>query len=205
MSMADTSSIDFYFDFMSPYAYLGSVEVERVSVRNQCTVTWHPVLLGVTVIKIMGLKGVADTPLKREYVRHDVPRFARYLGIPFNRATYEPMDSLHALRAFTWLQDHHPEASKPFAQAVFEAQWAKATDMSTPAAVSGLAETVGLDRHALQAAMTDEFVKQRLKEKVDAAVDRGVFGTPTFVVDGEMFWGADRLPMVEQWIRTGGW
>jgi 2-hydroxychromene-2-carboxylate isomerase len=197
--------ITFYFDFMSPYAYLASVEVERMAARLKCAVTWRPMLLSVSVVKVMGLKGVAETPLKREYVAHDVARFARYLDIPFNRATTRPMMPLPAARAFVWLEQIDRAMARDFAQHVFHAQWADAQDMSTPAALAGLAQSLGIEPDALLAGIADDDVKQQLKRRVDESIAAGVFGAPTFVIDDQMFWGVDRLPMVERWLQTGGW
>ncbi len=197
--------IAFYFDFMSPYAYIGSVGIEQVAARHGREVDWRPILLGITVNKVMGLKGVADTPLKRDYVRRDLPRLAHYLGVPFHRAKDTPMSPLPAARAFLWLKDCDPVLGKAFGQAVFRAQWAQARDMSTASDLASLGRSMGIDSTALIAATESEAIKQRLKDEVSAAIDVGVFGAPTFVIDGEMFWGADRLAMVEHWIETGGW
>ena len=68
-----------------------------------------------------------------------------------------------------------------------------------------VAEAGGADRSALTMALEDPAIKERAKREVDAAIAAGVFGSPYFVVDGEPFWGVDRMPMLEQWIRTGGW
>ena len=194
----------FYFDFVSPYGYLGSIAVERLAARIGRAVAWGPVLLGITVLKVMGLKALPDTPLKRDYVLHDLARFARLLDVPLNRCE-APMQPLAAMRAFTWLDAQDPALARRFGRAVFRAQWAEATDMSSPDAVAGLAASLGADRTAVLAALESGPVKDALRAQVDAAIAAGVFGVPTFVVGGEMFWGTDRLPMVERWIETGGW
>lgn len=198
-------TIAFYFDFMSPYAYLGSVGVERLAQKHGYDVDWRPMLLGISVVKVMGLKGVADTPLKRDYVRRDVVRLARYLDIPFNRATDGPMTSLPAARAFVWLNERDPATARDFARAVFRAQWAEATDMSSPASVAALVASFGIEADQALAAIADETVKRHLREQVDASLSLGVFGAPTFLIGEELFWGVDRLPMVERWLETGGW
>lgn len=198
-------TIAFYFDFMSPYAYLGSVGIERLAATHGYEVDWRPMLLGVSVIKVMGLKGVADTPLKRDYVRRDLVRCARYLDIPFARATDEPMTSLPAARVFVWLNEQDNSVARAFARAVFRAQWAEATDMSSPEAIASLAGSLGIDANETVAAMADERVKRRLREYVEASISLGVFGAPTFLIGSEMFWGVDRLPMIERWLETGGW
>lgn len=198
-------TIGFYFDFMSPYGYLGAEGIEALAARRGLDVDWRPVLLGITVLKVMGLKGLADTPLKRDYVARDVPRLARWMGVPFARGREGPMVSLPAMRTFVWLKDRDPDAARRFGRAVFRAQWAEGRDLSEPEALAAFGRTLGIDPSELLAAIGDPTVKERLKAAVDAAVGAGVFGVPTFAVDGELFWGADRLPMVERWIETGGW
>ena len=78
-------------------------------------------------------------------------------------------------------------------------------DISAPATVIGIATAVGLDAAGLAAALDDPAVKERAKKEVDSAIAANVFGSPFFIVDGEPFWGCDRIPMLEDWIRTGGW
>jgi 2-hydroxychromene-2-carboxylate isomerase len=197
--------IQFYFDFISPYAYLGSIGIERVAAKHGREVEWRPMLLGISMFKVMGLKAVPDTPLKGPYVMRDVPRFARLLGVPYSKHANIRMAPLPSARAFTWAKDRHPLQAKRLAQAIFHAHWAEARDMSSLEAVADIAESLGFARSDVRAAMEDEAVKARLREHVDAALTAGVFGTPTFVVDGEMFWGADRLDQVDRWLGAGGW
>jgi 2-hydroxychromene-2-carboxylate isomerase len=199
------SSIAFYFDFISPYAYLGSLGVEKIAAKHGREVDWRPTLLGVSVLRVMGLKPIPDTPLKGPYMLRDVPRFARLLGIPYSERAPIKMAPLPAARAFTWAKERDPQAAKRLGQAILHAHWGEGRDMSSPEAVAGLAESVGFRIGDVRAAIEDEMVKARLRQHVDAALAAGVFGTPTFVVDGEMFWGADRLDQVERWLVTGGW
>ena len=119
----------FYFDFLSPYGYLGSIEVERVAARLGRAVDWRPVLLGITMFKIMGLKALPDTPLKGDYVRRDVERLATFLDIPFRRPG-AAMLSLPAMRAFSWLDARDPGLGRRFGQALFRRHWVDGTDMS---------------------------------------------------------------------------
>jgi 2-hydroxychromene-2-carboxylate isomerase len=199
------SPIAFYFDFISPYAYLGSIGIEQVAARHGCQVDWRPMLLGVSVFKVMGLKAIPDTPLKGPYMMHDVPRFARLLGIPYSERATIKMAPLPAARAFTWAKDRDPAAAKRLGQAIFHAHWGEGHDMSSPDAVANVAESFGFKSSDVRAAIEEKSVKARLHEHVDQALAAGVFGTPTFIVDGEMFWGADRLDQVDRWLATGGW
>jgi 2-hydroxychromene-2-carboxylate isomerase len=197
--------IEFYFDFISPYGYLGSIGIERIAAAHHRAVDWRPMLLGISVLKVMGLKAVPDTPLKGPYAAHDWPRFARLMGVPHDPRANIRMAPLPAMRAFTWLKDRDAPLAKRLAQAVYHAHWAEGRDMSTPAAVAEAGAAVGLDRHDLIAATADDTVKARLREHVEASLAKGVFGSPSFIVDGELFWGADRLDQVDRWLATGGW
>ncbi len=200
-----TPPIGFYFDFLSPYAYLGSIEVEKLAASRGRTVEWRPILLGISVLKVMGLKAVPDTPLKGDYAAHDWPRCARLLGIAHRPDAKVQFASLAAMRAFAWLNDRDAELARAFGRAIFRAHWAEGRDMSAPEAVAAEAEPLGILPASLLAAIASQAVKARLRSHVDAALAAGVFGAPTFAVDGELFWGADRIGQVERWIETGGW
>jgi 2-hydroxychromene-2-carboxylate isomerase len=115
------------------------------------------------------------------------------------------MQPLPAARAFVWLKQQDPALAKRFGQAVYAAHWAEGRDMSSTDAVADIGASMGIGRAALLAALQDDAVKAKLRDDVAAAIAAGVFGVPSFITGGEMFWGADRLPMLEQWIRTGGW
>ena len=203
--MTEAGPIEFYFDFLSPYGYLGSVGIERIAAQHGRRVLWCPMLLGVTVIKIMGLRPVPETPLKGEYAAHDLVRFFRLVGEPWRPAPDEQLDPLPGLRAFVWLDERDPAAAKALAQRLYRAQWCEGRSISTPTRVAEEAAALGIDAGAVRAALANDRIKTLLRERVDASIEKGVFGCPTFIVDGEMFWGADRLDQVERWIATGGW
>jgi 2-hydroxychromene-2-carboxylate isomerase len=197
-------SITFYFDFMSPFAYLGSVAIERLAERRGESVRWRPLLLGVTVIKIMGLKPLPQTPLKGPYLQREFIRQAGYLGVPV-LAQPPRISPLPPLRAFAWLAERDTAVAKRFAQSVFEARWVFGEDPSTPDGLARVGQRLDLDPTGLIAATHDGDVKQGLHQLVDNAVAQGVFGVPTFQIGKELFWGTDQLPQVERWLETGGW
>jgi 2-hydroxychromene-2-carboxylate isomerase len=116
-----------------------------------------------------------------------------------------PMNSLAASRAYVWLDDGSPDKAKGLAKALLHAHWGEGRDLSAPEAVAEIAAGIGIDRTALLAAVADQRIKDRLKEQTQAAIERDVFGSPFIFVDGEPFWGADRLPQVEAWLRRNGW
>jgi 2-hydroxychromene-2-carboxylate isomerase len=196
--------IDFYFEFASPYGYLASTQIDALAGRHGRTVAWHPIMLGAA-FKETGARPLMQTPLKGPYLLHDVPRFARLLGVPLRLPPVMPMNSLAASRACVWLEEDSPDHAKGLANALFRAHWGEGRDLGAPDAVADVAAGLGIERDDLLAAVADPRIKDRLKEQTQAAIERGVFGSPFIFVDGEPFWGADRLPHVEAWLTKGGW
>ena len=208
--MTALSPLHFYFDFISPFGYFASLRIDALAARHGRAVQWHPMLLGVSVMKVMGLKPLLDTPLKGPYTARDVRRHARLHGITLGRELDAPMmNPLTAGRAFAWAQRHHPAAAKALAQAMLQAYWVDGVDLSSPDALLAVA----LPGHVLALVSAAELVAaaqsaeaaQLLRDEVDASLKAGVFGSPTVVVDGEMFWGVDKLEQVETWLERGGW
>jgi 2-hydroxychromene-2-carboxylate isomerase len=196
--------IDFYFEFASPYGYLASTRIDDLGARHGRQVIWHPIMLGAA-FKETGARPIVQTPLKGPYLRHDVPRFARLLGVPFREPPVMPVNSLAASRAFVWLEPEEPKLARRLAQTIFHAHWGEGQDISAPEQVAEIAMPLGIERSALLAAVADPSIKERLKQRTAAAIERGVFGSPFILVDGEPFWGADRLAQLDLWLARGGW
>ncbi|MBL8517825.1 MAG: 2-hydroxychromene-2-carboxylate isomerase [Betaproteobacteria bacterium] len=196
--------VDFYFDFSSPYGYLASWFIDDIAARHGREVNWRPILLG-PVFQHSGNSPLVNQPLKGAYVVRDFPRTARYLKVPFVMPTPFPIATVPAARAFYWLHDREPAQAKALARSLFVRFYGEGRDISAADVVIELAGSVGADTAALAAALGDPAVKERLKREVDAAIAKGVCGSPYFIVDGEPFWGSDRLGQVEDWLRTGGW
>jgi 2-hydroxychromene-2-carboxylate isomerase len=116
-----------------------------------------------------------------------------------------PANSLAASRACLWLEADDPALAVRLAKAVFEVHWGEGGDIGAPEQVAEIAAPLGIERATLLAAIADPAIKERLKEATAAAIGRGVFGSPFIFVDGEAFWGADRLDQVEAWLARGGW
>lgn len=196
----------FHFDFISPYGYFASLRIEELAARHGRTVDWRPMLLGVAVLKVMGLKPLLDTPLKGDYIRRDVLRTARRRGIPLGRDLNASVGNpLPPARAFYWVRKHHRELAPAMAKALFHAFWAQGRDLSTPEAVGAIALPAGLAASEVIAGAASDEAATLLRNAVGASIEAGIFGSPTIVVDGEPFWGADRLGDVEDWLATGGW
>ena len=196
--------IDFYFEFASPYGYLASTQIDALAERHGRAVAWHPIMLGAA-FKETGARPLTETPLKGPYLLRDVPRFARLLGVPLTLPPVMPMNSLAASRACLWIEEDEPAIAKRLAKALFHAHWGEGRDLGPPEAVAEVARGLGIDRDDLLAAVGDQRIKDRLRAQTQAAIECGVFGSPFIFVDGEAFWGADRLAQVEVWLSRDGW
>jgi len=200
--MADP--IAFYFDFSSPYGYLAAQRIEGIGAKHGREVAWKPYLMGIT-FKTTGLRPLVDVPLKGGYTRHDLPRSARLLGVPFRLPEPFPFPSVAACRAYYWLVDRDRSRAVTLAKALYHAAFGQGRDVSGAAAVVAVAAELGVDEDALTAALEDSAVKDRLRAEVEDAMAKGAFGSPFVLVDGEPFWGHDRLDHVDRWLETGGW
>lgn len=195
--------IEFYFDFSSPYGYLASEKIDDLAARFGRKVKWRPILLGV-VFKQTGAAPLTLVPLKGEYSLHDFSRSARFLDVPYKHPETFPLNTMHAARAYYWLHEQDCARARAFAHSVYRACFAEGRDISQPDVVLELAARQGADRATLSAALNSQALKERLKAECDAALGKGVFGSPYIIVDGEPFFGADRLPQIERWLASGG-
>ena len=185
--------LDFWFDFSSPYAYLASTQVDALAARTGAELRWHPMLLGALFREIGQVDApiLAANPAKQTWYYRDLERWAAWWAVPFRFPTRFPIRTVLPLRAFLATGD------VGFAHRVFEAAWGHDRDVSDPAVLRDL----GAPDDALLRAAEQ---KQALIDSTAAAIARGVFGTPTFVVEDRwLFWGQDRLDMVERCLN--GW
>jgi 2-hydroxychromene-2-carboxylate isomerase len=202
--MTSRAAIDFYFEFSSPYGYIASQLADDFEKRVGRELRWRPILLG-PVFKITGQPPLVEIPMKGEYSKRDFLRSARMHQVPYKHPAKFPIGTVAALRAFYWVTDRDPLLARKLAKALYKAFFVDGIDISVPATVIEIARGVGIDAPQLGAALEDPALKERAKKEVDAAIAANVFGSPFFIVDGEPFWGVDRMPMMEQWIETGGW
>jgi len=154
-------------------------------------------------------KPAGSTPLtegygpKARYSVRDFARSAAFVGVPYRHPTVFPVGAVAASRAVLWLQRESPAQAAPFIHAVFRALFVSDRNISEVPVVMEVAQKLGIDTDRLAAGIQEEAIKTALRTEVEQAIARGVFGAPAMFVDGEMFWGHDRLPQVERWIATG--
>jgi 2-hydroxychromene-2-carboxylate isomerase len=196
--------IDFYFDFSSPYGYMASTVIDALAAKHGRDVTWRPILLGVA-FKVTGGTPLPMVPLKGDYSKRDFARSAGFHGIPYRLPTVFPISSQSPARAFYWLDAKDPAKAKALAAALYRAYFVDDVNISNPADTVAVAAKSGLNPAEVEAAINDPAIKELLKNEVENAIARGVFGSPYIIVDGEPFWGMDRLDQVEKWLATGGW
>jgi 2-hydroxychromene-2-carboxylate isomerase len=154
--------------------------------------------------KASGMPLLVTIPLKGDYSKRDFDRSARYMGIPYKFPPKFPVSSLAAARCYYWLHGQDCAKAREFAHAVFRAYWTESRDISDTSVVLAIAGSLGIEVGACETAIATQEIKDRVKSETDAAIAQGMFGAPYFMVDGEPFWGADRLPQIEKWLQTGG-
>ncbi len=203
----DTGPVEFFFDFVSPFGYFASLRVDALAAEHGRTVEWRSMLLGVSVLRVMGLKPMFDIPLRGDYLKHDAARYMRRHGIVLKRPIARPpTNPLFAGRAFHWLRVHAPDRARDAAAALFAAYWAEdiaIESAETAADIAGMG--IAADRRALLDGIVGGEGAALLRQEVDASIARGVFGSPSFIADGELFFGVDKLELLEQWLASGGW
>jgi 2-hydroxychromene-2-carboxylate isomerase len=195
-------SIDFYFDFSSPYSYIASEWIEALAARHGRTVVWRAILLGAT-FQVTDIKSPVSYPLKRDYTMLDFERSARFAGVPLTMPENFPIPTQNAARLFWWLDASDPSRARDWARHCLRAYFARGVDLSDNAALQRLADEFGLQGMQAQDIWGDPKWKVALKAANDAAIALGVFGAPYFIIDGEPFWGNDRRSMIERWLEKG--
>jgi len=202
--------LDYYFDYSSPFGYLGATQVAAAAERHGAELHYKPFFLG-GLFKAIGTPLVPFAempPPKQKLAMKDMYRWAEHYDVPFQFPSRFPMNTITALRMTLQIPSDANDELEPFMLAVFRAYWGEDRDINDKDVLKGLADEHGLDGAALLEGCQNPEVKQQLKDATDAAVAAGICGVPTYVVrDGEeegvMFWGQDRLMMVEK--ALDGW
>jgi len=201
-------TLDFFFDYSSPFAYLASERIETIAAKHSREIIWHPILLGA-VFKVTGQVPLTQAPLKGEYSMHDFSRSAREYGITYHHPEPFPVASVAACRATLWLRDNKDAALRKrttdFVHAIFKAFYTQHRDITNLDTLSEIAAGLDLDVTEMGMALGEQSIKDALRKEVDDAIALGIFGSPTMIVDGEAFWGQDRINQLDRWLSSGGW
>lgn len=195
-----TKSVEFFFDFGSPTAYLAYTQLPRICAATGAALVCQPMLLG-GVFKATGNASPVSVPAKGRWMGQDMARWAQRWGVPFVFNPHFPINTLTLMRGAVALQMRRPELLIRYMDAVFNALWVQGRDLGqaaeVAAVVTGALATHGLSAEAFATLVADPAVKAELITRTDAAVARGVFGAPTFFVANQMHFGQDRLDFVQ--------
>lgn len=186
----------FYFDYVSPYAYLASTQIRALAARHDVEIEAMPVLFAA-MLASTGNRGPAEIPVRREYLFHDITRLARALGVLIAPPATHPFNPLTALRV---THAAPPEARWPLVDAIFRATWVDARRVDDGEVIAAIASECGLDGQTLLARASSDEVKAALRDVTDAVIQQGAFGVPTAIVDDQLFWGVDSLHLLERYF-----
>ena len=196
-----TASFDFYFDFGSLASYLAHTQLPRISAETGAKPQMYPMLLG-GVFQATGNASPMAVPAKGRYVFIDMKRFADAYGVPLVMNPHFPIITTTLMRAATALQVQGDEAFQRYMDAIYRAIWVEALNMNDPGVVSEVLSRAGFDPAAVLAMANEQATKDKLKAVTMSAVERGVFGAPTFFIGDHMYWGQDRIEQVIQALKS---
>lgn len=189
--------IRFYFDYVSPYAYLGATQIRALGRKHGHDVTPIPVLFA-GLLEASGAPGPAEIPARRAYLFRDVVRLASYFQVPAEPPASHPYNPLAALRISHAVTDD--EERWRLVDALFRAVWGEGRPIDLLEQVAAIATEAGLDGAALAARAVTPETKLLLRTTTEDAVKDGVFGVPTMTVNGELFWGVDSLHLLDHFL-----
>ena len=196
-----TASFDFYFDFGSLASYLAHTQLPRISAETGAKPQMYPMLLG-GVFQATGNASPMAVPAKGRYVFIDMKRFADAYGVPLVMNPHFPIITTTLMRGATALQGQSDEAFQRYMDAIYRAIWVEALNMNDPGVVSEVLSRAGFDPAAVLAMANEQATKDKLKAVTMTAVERGVFGAPTFFIGDHMYWGQDRIEQVIQALKS---
>jgi len=195
-----SKTLEFYFDFGSPTAYLAHKRLQQLCAQYDLLIDYKPMLLG-GVFKATGNTTPVAIPAKGQYMlAHDLPRFARRYNVPLNINPHFPINTLHLMRAAIAAQ--RLDCMPAYVDAMFDAVWVDGKNMGELDVIAQTLADNELDSEALMALSQDPEIKAQLISNTEAAVERGIFGAPTLFMDGEMYFGQDRLDFVEEALQA---
>lgn len=195
MSQNKKNTMAYYFDYLSPYAYFSWVELKKLLSEFELSITLNPIPYPV-ITTHWGLKGIATIPPKKAFVYQDALRYSQLMKIPLNKPPSHPFKPFLPLRMS--LFEVSAEVQFEVIDALWEACWVKQVDMSVSDKIVGFLNEKGLPGDDLYYQASREDVKSLFKKKVVQALDKGVFGVPTMILNQELFWGRDQFIYIKK-------
>jgi len=192
--------LEYHFDIVCPYAYLGSTQIQALCEKHQATLSWHAVLLGgmLKSVKVDPMFTTKLSPAKAKHNVLDMYRHADMMGVPFHFNPLHPIRTVQVQRALI-----AADSPAVLIHKLYEAYWVDSVDLSQPKALKDVIDSVGLDGAGILEETENPALKLKLREATDAVVARGAFGVPAMFVDEEFVWGQDRLHFVERLLQGG--
>jgi 2-hydroxychromene-2-carboxylate isomerase len=198
MHAVPINQVDFYFDFVSPYPWLASHQLGELRECTAVKFCFVPVLFAALLDHHSNM-GPAEIPAKRRYTFQDAERWAVHLGLKFKSPPAHPFNPLKPLRVTSAID--RDDLRELLAVRLLDAAWSEGRDITSDIVISEVADSVDLNgRELLEKARTLE-IKERLRLQTERAIQAGVFGVPSFVVNGELFWGNDRLHLLKEYLQ----
>lgn len=190
-----SAQVDFYYDYGSPTAYLAWTQLAAICKRNGALLNYQPMLLG-GVFKATGNSTPVLIEPKREWILEDVARYARHYGVPYQMNPFFIVNSMTMMRGAIWAENSG--VLEGYNKAMYEATWVNGLNTSETDVLAAVMHKAGLDGEAMLSAVKTDAIKKQLIDVTTEAVNRGVFGAPTMIVDGELHFGQDRLDWIER-------
>ena len=194
-------TFDYYFDFGSLATYLAHTQMDKIKAETGASPVYLPMLLGA-VFKATGNASPASVPAKGKYIFVDFKRFADSYGVPLETNPFFPIITTTLMRMVTGLQMRSDARMHEFMDTIFKAIWVDALNLNAPEVVEQVLREAHFDPVELLQLANEQATKDRLKDITTQAVDRGVFGAPTFFVGEDMFWGQDRIEQLKVALRA---
>tara|TARA_B100000683_G_scaffold267703_1_gene301794 strand:+ start:642 stop:1235 length:594 start_codon:yes stop_codon:yes gene_type:complete len=192
--------LEYHFDIVCPYAYLGSTQITSICEKHQASLSWHPVLLG-GILKSVEVDPMFTTKLSPAKAQHnvlDMYRHADMMGVPFQFNPLHPIRTVKVQRALVVA-----EAPPVLIKKLYDAYWVDSLDLSQESELKAVLDDAGCDGQAILEEIENPEVKAQLRQATDDVVARGAFGVPAMFVGNELVWGQDRLHFVERLLEGG--
>ena len=182
-------SIDFYFDFISPYSYLAYKRIKLIIKKDKLRINYKPILLG-GLHKLGGITAPAFNERKMKNMKNDCELVALKNKINFKWNAKFPINTLYLMRGYLVVKDNLKEK---FFDLCFEAYWKDNVDISDEENIGKILDLIKIDKEKFFKDIQDTQIKDKLKRLTNEAFEKNVFGAPTFIVNNQIFWGQDRL------------